>query len=88
MKIHSQFINTPLKEYKVLVDWRSIMNYAASVNDDNPNYFNDESEKGIIAHPMFPVAVTWPIMENLSDYITLENFPIRVCATVVNYYEH
>ncbi|MHA1479235.1 MAG: MaoC/PaaZ C-terminal domain-containing protein [Promethearchaeota archaeon] len=88
MKISSQFINTPLKEYNVQVDWRSIMNYAASVNDDNPNYFNDESENGIVAHPMFPVAVTWPIMENLSDYITLENFPIRVFATVVHYYEH
>ena len=88
MKISSQFINTPLKEYKVQVDWRSIMNYAAAINDDNPNYFNDESENGIIAHPMFPVAVTWPIMENLSNYINSENFPIRVFTTIVHYYEH
>ena len=88
MKISSQFINTPLKEYKVQVDWRSIMNYAAAVNDDNPKYFNDESENGIVAHPMFPVAVTWPIMEHLSDYINSDNFPIRVFATVVHYYEH
>ncbi|MBY9015263.1 MAG: MaoC family dehydratase N-terminal domain-containing protein [Candidatus Lokiarchaeota archaeon] len=88
MKISSQFINTPLKEYKVQVDWRSIMNYAAAVNDDNPNYFNDENENGILAHPMFPVAITWPIMENLSDYINSENFPLRVFATIVHYYEH
>ena len=88
MKISSQFINTPLKEYKVKVDWRSIMNYAAAINDDNPNYFNDESENGIKAHPMFPVAVTWPIMENLSNYINSENFPIRVFTTIVHYYEH
>ncbi|HUW90102.1 MAG TPA: MaoC/PaaZ C-terminal domain-containing protein [Candidatus Nanopelagicaceae bacterium] len=88
MKISSQFINTPLKEYKVQVDWRSIMNYAAAINDDNPKYFNDESEDGIVAHPMFPVAVTWPIMENLSEYINSENFPLRVFATIVHYYEH
>lgn len=88
MKISSQFINTPLKEHKVQVDWRSIMNYAAAVNDDNAIYFNDESESGIVAHPVFPVAVTWPIMENLSDYIKSENFPIRVFATIVHYYEH
>ena len=88
MKISSQYINTPLREYNVQIDWRSIMNYAAAVNDDNPVYFNDESERGILAHPVFPVAVTWPIMENLSDYINSENFPIRVFATVVHYYEH
>ena len=88
MKISSQFINTPLKKYKVKVDWRSIMNYAAAINDDNPNYFNDESENSIIAHPMFPVAVTWPIMENLSNYINSENFPVRVFTTIVHYYEH
>ncbi len=51
MKISSQFINTPLKDYKVKVDWRSIMNYAAAINDDNPNYFNNESENSIVAHP-------------------------------------
>ena len=88
MKINSKFNNTPLKEHKVKVDWRSIMNYAAAVNDDNPIYFNDEGENGIVAPPMFPVAVTWPIMENLSDYINSENFPIRVFATIVHYYEH
>ncbi|MBY8980059.1 MAG: MaoC family dehydratase N-terminal domain-containing protein [Candidatus Lokiarchaeota archaeon] len=88
MKISSQYINTPLKDYRVQVDWRSIMNYAAAINDDNPRYFNDESESGIVAHPMFPVAVTWPIMENLSHYINSEKFPIRVFATIVHYYEH
>ena len=88
MKINSKFNNTPLKEHKVKVDWRSTMNYAAAVNDDNPIYFNDEGENGIVAPPMFPVAVTWPIMENLSDYINSENFPIRVFATIFHYYEH
>jgi acyl dehydratase len=88
MKISSQFINTPLKEYNVKVDWRSIMNYAAALNDDNPVYFNDEAENGIVAHPVFPVAVTWPIMENLSDYINSDNFPVREFAKVVHYYEH
>jgi len=88
MKINSQLINTTLKEYNVQVDSRSIMNYAAAVNDDNPQYFNDESSNGIVAPPMFPVAVTWPIIANISHYINSENFPQRVFAKIVHYYEH
>ena len=32
MKISSEYINTPLKEYNVKVEWSNIMNYATAIN--------------------------------------------------------
>jgi len=88
MKISNQFVNTPLKDYKVKIDWRHIMNYAAAVEDNNPFYFDDERQERIVAPPMFAVAVTWPIVENLRDFIQIEKFPIKVLKTIVHYTEH
>jgi len=88
MKINNQFVNSPLKDYKVKIDWRHIMNYAAAVEDDNPYYFDDECQDGIVAPPMFAVAVTWPIIENLPTFIQVEKFPIKVLKTLVHYTEH
>ena len=53
------------------------MNYAAAIGDANPLYFNDERPEGIIAPPLFPVAMTWPIIENITDYLEAEGFPQR-----------
>jgi len=88
MKISDQFVDTKLKEYQVKVDWRHIMNYAASIEDNNPLYFDDEKIEGIIAPPMYAVAVTWPIIENMKDFIEAEKFPLKVLNTVVHYTEH
>ena len=88
MKIDTNFVNTPLKDYSVKIDWRSIMNYAAAVNDDNPYYFDDEGEDGIVAPPMYAVAVTWPIIEDLPQFIDSDSFPYKVMKTVVHYTEY
>ncbi len=61
MKLTSDFVGSTLKEYNCIVNARWIMNYAAAIGDTNPVYFNDERPEGIIAPPLFPVAVTWPI---------------------------
>lgn len=88
MKIDSKFVNASIKDYSYKVHWRKIMNYAAAVNDDNPYYFNDEKEEGIVAPPMYIVAITWPIIENLKNFIQIEKFPIKVLKTIVHYTEH
>jgi acyl dehydratase len=67
------------------------MLYAAAINDNNPVYLNDEREEGIIAHPMFPVTLTLPIVENLGSYISGESastFPYEILMTVVHYSEY
>ena len=73
MELQSNLIRTSLKDRTCSVSWRNIMHYAAAINDNNPYYFDDERDGGFIAHPLFPVSLTLPIVENLSDYISNES---------------
>lgn len=88
MELSSEFAGTSLKEYTGLVSVRWITNYAAAVGDPNPMYFDDERPEGIIAPPLFPVAFTWPVLENITDYIEAETFPRETLLTQVHYTEH
>jgi acyl dehydratase len=88
MKLNSNFVGATLKEYTCIVDARRIMNYAAAIGDANPVYFNDERPEGIIAPPLFPVALTWPIVENIGDYLEIKDFPREVLFTQVHHSEH
>jgi len=91
MELQSNLVRTSLKDCASSVSWRDIMHYAAAINDNNPCYLDDERDGGIIAHPLFPVSLTLPIVENLSDYISDESsidFPYEVLMTMVHYSEH
>ena len=71
----------------MVVNWRDTMNYAAAVDDNNACYFDDQQQQGIIAPPMFSVAVTWQIVENLGKMIETDDFPIEFLRTQVHYSE-
>jgi len=88
LQISAELVSTPLKPYRTRVHWRDTMNYAAAVGDANPFYFDDERADGIIAPPLFGAALTWPIIENLPQYLQTENFPSGVLQTQVHYTEH
>ena len=88
MKLTSDFVGAALKEHTCRIGARWMMNYAAAIGDPNPLYFNDERPGGIIAPPLFPVAMTWPIIENIADYIEAEGFPREILFTQVHYTEH
>jgi len=88
MEISSSFVGARLKEYKTSVTWRDTMNYAAALGDNNPCYLDDERLDGIVAPPMFAVAVTWPITEKIWDYIETPDFPREILLTQVHYTEH
>jgi acyl dehydratase len=88
MEISSDYVGTSLRPRHGTVHWRDTMNYAAALNDDNPYYFDDERREGIIAPPMFAVAATWPIIENLPEFIESDDFPQDVLLTLVHYTEH
>jgi len=38
------------------------MAYAASLGETLPCYFDTRRDEGIVAHPLFPVCVEWPVM--------------------------
>ncbi len=88
MKINSSLTGTTIKEYKTKINWRDLKNYAAAINDNNPFYFDDEREGGIVGHPMFTVASTWPIAGDLPDYVDSEEFSREIQSTQVHYSEH
>jgi acyl dehydratase len=88
MEINSRFVGACLKPTKRQITWRQTTNYAAAVGDLNPRYLDDERTEGLVAPPMFPVAVTWPISEQIQDYLSVEDFPYQVLLTQVHYTEH
>lgn len=88
MKLSSDFVGTRLRDYSCSVSARWTMNCAASIDDPNPLFFDDEQPGGIIAPPLFPVAVTWPVIERIGDYIESQTFPKEVIFTQVHYTEH
>ena len=88
MEISSQYVGVPLREYRTVISWRDTMNYAAALDDSNPLYFDDEHEEGIIAPPLFAVAVTWPVIEHIGEYIEASDFPREVLLTQVHFTEH
>lgn len=88
MELSPRFAGTTLRSRATTVNWRHTMNYAAAVGDNNPLYFDDTRASGIVAPPMFCVALTWPISERLVEYIESEDFPVEVIPTQVHYTEH
>ena len=88
MKLDTDFAGMCFKEFQTDITWRRTMNYAAAVGDHNPLYFDDEREGGVIAPPMFAVAVTWPISGRIWEYIESDNFPKEILATQVHFTEH
>jgi len=88
MKLNEDLVGTPLKNYKTKINWRQITNYAAAIEDNNPKYFDDRQEEGIVSHPMFAVSVTWPVLSRLEKFIESKDFPKEVLMTQVHYTEH
>ncbi|MBI5585120.1 MAG: MaoC family dehydratase N-terminal domain-containing protein [Deltaproteobacteria bacterium] len=88
MELSADLVGTSLKPYRREITWRETMNYAAAVGDDNPRYFDDERDGGIVAPPLFGVAVTWPILERIWEFIDSDRFPPEVLLTQVHHTEH
>ncbi|MFC1474873.1 MaoC/PaaZ C-terminal domain-containing protein [bacterium] len=88
MKLDSKFVGTKLKEYSSKIEWRETTNYAAAISDNNPFYFDDERDDGIVAPPMFAEGLAWRISGKIREYIEAEDFPAEVLMTQVHYSEH
>jgi acyl dehydratase len=87
MKIDSGIVGTELAGLERDVTWRDTMNYAAAVGDANPRYLDDTLEDGIMAPPLFAVAVTWPFIENVQETLQGVVLP-EIVMTMVHATEH
>ena len=84
LQIDSQCVGRMTKPHFVEVGWRESMNFAASIGDANPYYFDDTREDGIIAPPMLATALTWPIFVNRHEYWGMDAWPEEICARQVH----
>lgn len=54
------------------VTTRQLLAYAAGIGDTNPRYVDDAAAAGILAHPVFIVAVEWPLARALRQHPAFE----------------
>ena len=87
MELSSRFVGTDSKPLTVRVDPRLAMNFAASVGDNNPCYFDDD-RNGVIAPPMLAVTMTWRLANPTPEFWYTNDFPLDVQRTQVHYVEH
>lgn len=88
MEISSGFVGAVLKPLETEIAWRRTTNYAAATGDANPRYLDDGRKEGIVAPPMFSVAVTWPVSERIREYLDVPGFLHEILMTQVHYTEH
>jgi len=74
MKISSGLVGAQIKPLKTVVEKRLSTNYAAAIGETNPLYFDDLNHDLLVAHPLFPVTLSWEINSNLDKYI---DYPIE-----------
>lgn len=87
MEIDSSVVGTKLIGLEREISWRQTTNYAAAIGDMNPVYMDDQRPGGIFAPPMFAVAVTWPMVADLSGQLDGRISP-EVLNTMVHAGEH
>ena len=61
MPLHTSIVGESISPQTQSVDARWLMAYAASLNDYNPRYL-DTQTSSVIAHPVFPVCLEWPVI--------------------------
>ena len=88
MNIDSAFVGTKLLPHQTIVTARQTTNYAAAIGERAGCYFDDTLPEGMIAHPVFPVALTWPVTSHLDRFVQDDRFPLELMAMQVHHTEH
>jgi acyl dehydratase len=86
MQVNSAVVGQKMRVFQTEVTQRQINNYAAAVGDPNPCYLDDARQNGLIAPPTLAAALTWPLLQNIYDYLDL-GFPAEIMFRIVHYSE-
>jgi acyl dehydratase len=86
MQVNSSVVGQKMRVFQTEVTQRQINNYAAAVGDPNPCYLDDARQNGLIAPPTLAAALTWPLLQNIYDYLDL-GFPAEIMFRIVHYSE-
>lgn len=63
MKLSSAIVGEQAGPLEHEVDARWLMAYSAGLGETDPRYY--DTERGVIAHPLFPVCYEWPVAQPL-----------------------
>jgi len=86
VEVNSSVVGQRMRVFTTEVTQRRINNYAAAVGDPNPCYLDDARQSGLIAPPTLAAALTWPLIQNIYDYLDL-GFPAEIMFRIVHYSE-
>jgi len=70
MPIDSSIVGTETEPFVHEIDARWTMAYAAGLGDALPRYLDTRRPQGVVAHPLFPVCVEWPVMLGLGRQLS------------------
>ena len=69
MNIDPSVVGHRIEAIERSIEWRDTTNYAAAVGDANPRFLDDTHPAGLVAHPIFATALTWPLMETFREHL-------------------
>ena len=67
MALHSATVGSVGQPFVSEIDARWVMSYAAGLDDYLPCYMDTCRPDGIVAHPLFPVCIEWPVLLAMRD---------------------
>ena len=63
MRLSSAIVGEQAGPLEASIDARWLMAYSAGVGETDPRYY--DTERGVMAHPLFPVCYEWPVAQPL-----------------------
>ena len=63
MKLSSAIVGEQAGPLEASIDARWLMAYSAGLGEADPRYY--DTERGVMAHPLFPVCYEWPVAQPL-----------------------
>jgi acyl dehydratase len=75
MPLDSSLVGTSSELMSADIDVAWTMAYAAGLGDVLPGYLDTTREQGIVAHPMFSVAIEWRAMVQIIQVLSEAGFP-------------
>ena len=85
--LDSSLVGTTLQPFPFDITFRRTSNYAAAIGDSNPLYYETDPRKQMGVHPLFPVAVSWQIVEHLRE-LTDVPLPVTLLKQLVHQSEY
>jgi len=87
IQLDSDIVGARIKPFNYKLSFRQTSNYAASIFDKNNIYYDTTRKDKIVAHPLFPVRISWKIIENINKHWEID-LPEKALENLVHQSEY